>query len=54
MIRFHRNEIIQSPVIDCRLLGIIFLLSPLVADGQAFRVFAVSDMIRVFEDGIKP
>ena len=52
MIRFHRNESFNLLSLIAGWLGIIFLLSPLVADGQAFRVFAVSDMIRVFEDGL--
>lgn len=32
-------------------LGLILLLSPLIVCGQTFRVFAVNEMIRVFEDG---
>ncbi len=32
-------------------IGIFFMFAPFVSNGQAFRVFAVSDMERIFEDG---
>jgi hypothetical protein len=51
MIRIHRNKSGYFMPKASVWLGIFFLLNPLISSGQAFRAFAVSEMVRVFEDG---
>ena len=51
MIRFNFKKLNGSLSKDLVTMGFFLMLGQLVVTGQPFRIFAVSEMVRVFEDG---